>query len=357
MDYKEAMNVVYFASGVAGEAEKTDKGTFIVRGVPVFKSGSFTDSAGKRRTWDDTSLDQIAANFHTLRDNDLFKDVPLRTDHDRAVANIAGYLVGMNVDGSTLLADLEFTEPDAYEKWKRGTFRARSLEVGPYQTNDEQLFWPVAKGLAFVDIPAVEGLHSKSDTEVAPEPENKETTPVPETTEKTDQQFTIRGVPTTDATSIQKYIDTLEKDGAPEPQSFRLAGVEETDPEKVQKHIDAQDQALKEIDLAGRSDFVKQLAEDNKIAAPQVDATVEFVESLSVEQFAAYRKNFEDAPKTAPVGPTVGNRRKTEHTDDTSQVSEKEDLEATVAQFRRANVSEEKIKEMPSYKRLQELSA
>lgn len=361
MDYKEAMNVQYFALGVEGEVEKGENGSHIVRNVPVFRAGSFRDSKGRQHIWDETALDQIAGNFHTLRNNGIFPHVPLRTDHSRSTDSLAGYLVGMERREDKLVADLEFTEPEAYEKWKRGTYRSRSLEVGPFQSNDEQLFWPVAKGLAFVDIPAVEGLFSKSDVENAP-PEPKENEPMPESTPpKADAHFTIRGVPTADVETVQRYIDELEGKGVPAAFEFSLAdGATETDPEKVQAHIDTQAKALDDLDKAGRSDYVKQCVKDNKLPAPQEEATIELVKTFSGDQWAQFTKTYDDAPQLAPVGRTHGERR----TDPPSEGGEKdavaqeiEDLEGVVATFRRGNLSEEKIKKMPSYQRLQELKS
>ena len=103
----------------------------------------------------------MVANFETLRERGLLVDVPVREDHTQTIGNVKGYFTAMRTDGDFLYADIEFTEPDGAEKYNRGTYRGRSIEIGTYETNgaDPEEFAPAVMGLAFVDIGAVEGLY------------------------------------------------------------------------------------------------------------------------------------------------------------------------------------------------------
>lgn len=141
-----------------------ENGNNILENLRVFKVGTFTDMFGFEHTWDDLHLDQMVQHFHFLKDADYFPHVPIRAGHTMSIKDVIGYYEDIYRDPDDpqfLSATVEFTEPDAWEKWERGTWRSRSIEIGMYETNDGRSFWPVVMGLAFVDIPAVEGLHGR----------------------------------------------------------------------------------------------------------------------------------------------------------------------------------------------------
>ena len=137
--------------------ERREDGTAIVRGLKIFRAGTFKCSKGIKRTFTRGDLSEMVANFHRLRPQ--LPNIPARADHNRSVENIRGYVSAVDREGDYLVADIEFTEPDAADKWDRGTYRNRSAEIGPYQTNEGALFTNVLRGVAFVDLPAVEGLY------------------------------------------------------------------------------------------------------------------------------------------------------------------------------------------------------
>ena len=152
--------VAYVRADVSGNFSRHDDGNATLSGLKIFRAGTFKDSLGEQRTWTADDLTDIVSNFEMLRDKDIHPNVPVRKNHTRSVDDVVGYLADLSTDGEYLYATLEFTEPEAADKWERGTYRARSLEVGPYEDNDGQIFSPVAHGLAFVDRGAVEGLHA-----------------------------------------------------------------------------------------------------------------------------------------------------------------------------------------------------
>jgi hypothetical protein len=169
-------NVALFESASAKDLKFStlDNGNVEVSGLNVFRSGQFKDSMGYESTWEPEHMAQFVSNFELLRDKNTLVHVPVREGHDDIFSsglNVVGYITklsttrGEDPSGNTvtlLQAAFEFTEPDAFGKLKRGTYRARSSEVGMYETNAGEIYWPVFMGFAFVDIPAVEGLYDTS---------------------------------------------------------------------------------------------------------------------------------------------------------------------------------------------------
>jgi hypothetical protein len=141
---------------------ETSRGTYIIHGKKVFRAGTFKDSRGVQRTWTTDQLDQMVANFHALRTTGALVGVPLRVDHSFSARDLVGWISDLYLIGEYVHADLHFTEPDAYRKWQTGTYEPVSAEVAPYETNNGDIFTPTLIGVAFVDIPAVEGLYRAS---------------------------------------------------------------------------------------------------------------------------------------------------------------------------------------------------
>ncbi|MDP9013787.1 MAG: hypothetical protein M3O41_14255 [Pseudomonadota bacterium] len=129
-------------------------------GLRVFRSGSFADSEGVRRRYTRADLDKMAVNYHTLVEKGLLPNVPVREDHSRSIKSVVGYFTDVRRDGNFLVADIEFTEESAVQKYTSKTYRARSAEVGSYTDNDGNDYSPAILGVAFCDIPAVEGLYA-----------------------------------------------------------------------------------------------------------------------------------------------------------------------------------------------------
>lgn len=146
--------------GIVGAAPAMAVGTHLIKGMRIFRAGSFANSLGERSDWTTADLDEMVKNFEDLRSRGILPNVPVRADHSRSVNNVVGYFTSLYREDDYLLADVELTEPDAVGKYERGTYRSRSAEIGVYVSNDEQVYWPVVMGVAFCDIPAVEGLHA-----------------------------------------------------------------------------------------------------------------------------------------------------------------------------------------------------
>lgn len=355
-------------TGIVQEWEKGPNGNdiLILKRVPLFHSGEFSDSMGYERTWEEIHIHQMAANFAALKDTGIFPNVPVRKDHPSFVGNILDNVVGYHrnlyverltnkADGQEymyILGDLEIIDKDAQEKYLNGLWRSRSAEIGVYQTNNKAEFWPTFMGVAFVDIPAVEGLNfenqmrqhistfSKNNTDIALMMEERmepaTQPPAPGNTAdhgKTGPtfEFNIGGRKTCDFAAVQAHIDTLET---------RNAALE-----NVQK--EARD--------AARESFAKGLVAAGKILATKEADTVELCKGMTDEQFASYRSIMEDAA-VAPVLGKYGHESVAPGSQISPPANPQADrvdlLKSQVSMHRQSGKTVEQIKEFGSYKEL-----
>lgn len=330
--------------------ERLADGTAMVRGLKVFRVGKFRDSMGRPHEWTVAQLNSMVTHFVQLRENLTFPNVPVRRNHSRNVNDVIGYFESLAVRDKWLVADLHITEPDAADKIERKTFRSRSLEVGPYVDNNDQAYNPAVLGLAFVDIGAVEGLFNASDA-----PTN---------------YFTITENPMSDAATFQQsqldwavaaaYAQGLADAPKPSgggdlaPFEFTYGGQKSADPKAVQAYINTLETAAAEQRDAARKSYVEGLATAKKIPATQVDAAQAFVATMTDEQFAAYRKMYDEAPKLSTFEQHSDNGGG-EPDADAARADEIAVLEGIIQNHRWAGMSEEVIATTPSFQKLVQL--
>lgn len=422
----DRLSVRYFQTSVDNlEVERTPTGGAIIRAFPVFRTGTFKDSWGDQHTWETEHLQQMVFHYGLLKGRNILPNVPVRNQHKSLFGGggeVVGYVadlytIGGYEDGyERLVADLEITEPDAFDKIDRGTWRSRSAEIGFYETNDEVMYWPVFMGVAFVDIPAVEGLESafskyrksKNKDEYIPIRDDEEGATVPKT--KTHSQGTppadpaVEGgdpnanpAPGTDNPATQPAEDEDEGAGEgeggttehasgqpstpppttppsppstpptppsnPTPSSehgqaggtfqFQINGQPTNDFAAVQAHISNLETVIQENSDQARRDFVSGLASDSRIAATQVESMTEHALSLNDSQYESFRSMWENAPQS-PLFAQHGNG--VTNPDGSSEPSEVDTLRERVAMHRRSGMSEEKIKATESYEKLMALT-
>lgn len=315
----DRLNVALFQQVGISEfkTRKLESGATLVEGLRVFRSGTFKDSMGEQHTWESEQLAQMVSNFDMLREKGILPNVPVREGHRSFLGTggtVVGYVSALRAVGGTnptngesvtfLEADFEMTDPTGLQKLQAGTYRARSSEVGLYETNDESFYWPVFQGFAFVDIPAVEGLYSKTATD----------TPYSVLSEETQ----VTGTPPTPSTPPvvqppQPPTPPVSDHGAPpaQPQPLMVYGKPVADFAQVQQHItvlEAFESAAKE---QGRKDFAAGLVRDNKITAAQLTGTdnngIEaYCISLSDDQFEAYKTTWTNAPSLSVLSKHSG---------------------------------------------------
>lgn len=335
-------------------------GTKVVRGVEIFRAGTFRDSMGEQKTWTAEHLKLMAQNFKLLRESGIFPDVPVRRDHSWTIDKVMGYFEDVYVKGDKLVADYTVATPEDLQNLVSGKYRSRSLEVGMYTTNDEADYWPVIYGVAYVDIPAVEGLHSKDlQTSYFSRSNDSQETNVDPTNDKgaaRPNTFRINGQETTDAAAVQAYIAQLE--ARPGLATFKIAGAETTDASAVQAHIDALEAFRSDARDGARKAFVKGLVTDGKIVAPMEETFSKLVTEMSDEQFAAFKAGYDLAPKVSLLGNHGANaNHSSQDPAGAGQPSEELVLEESIRMHREAGMSEEQIQNTKSYKKLMALRA
>lgn len=344
------------------EGELLESSNLIERDVKVFRVGTFTTMTGRTTTWTHGDLDTAVENFRILRDRNILPNVPVRRDHTQSVKDVVGYLAHVRREGDFLLADIEWVDDDAKASYRK-QLRNRSLEIGAYTTNDGEKFNPVVLGLAFVDIPAVEGLYriaehgetnmpESNEPEITPDPE--EVTPEP-AAEETPAEVT----PEPPAASPAPEVPQPEPVGAHRAQTetfaFRINGVETHDFAAAQAHIDELETFRRETIEGSRTKFVDDLAEGRIITGPQAESFRSLVVTMSPEQFDQFKAGFEGmAPANLfarhDLGETGGAPAATDATADRIAI-----LEGIVANHRYRGATDEEIKKLGSYIELQTL--
>jgi hypothetical protein len=340
---------------------RKDSGVLILERLAMFRSGTFRDSTGYQMTYDPLHMKQIVDNYEWLRDKKIFDDIPVRDGHPGWLIHGLegnGKVVGWHdkvwtetltaphddTEYDYILADIRITDPSAAASIENGTWRNRSAEIGRYTTNTEAEFWPVYMGVAYVDIPAVEGLKFSSSN----------TTPDRQVYVFMDSKET--GVGTEPTTTTGQPQGTPLLGVTPAPQAFSINGQSLTDPVVVQNHITALEKFQAETVEGNRVAFVTGLAASNKILATQVDSLTAFAKGLNGEQFVAWQATFE----AAPVQPVLGQHASgTTNPENTAQnqptaapAQEVTDLEV-VKMHKHAGTPKAQIEAGASYKRLQ----
>lgn len=361
----------------AWTASKNEAGASIItrERVPVFRSGEFADSMGYRHKWMSIHMRQMVDHFGILSESGQFADVPIRRGHGSLfgdpIDSLIGYVKSLSMEKRTspvdgkeydyLLADVEIIDPDAQEKIQSGLWRNLSSEIGLYIDNDEAEYWPVFKGFAYVDIPAVEGLkefsksHASNRTIIEGETMTTDSkiTPPQVNSDHGKREtfaFTINGEATTDFTKVQNYVKQME-----------------TRNTELTAQVTELSEFKKEAITKERESFVDQLAKDGKIVQAQVDDAKEFAKGMSDDQFKMYQK-MHDASAPLPImqehgvtqTPPVASHSQggtgagASNADEAK--AERVEILTEIVYGHAASVTPEALKELPSYKELMELN-
>lgn len=358
---------------------RRDSGSLVIQRSPVFRSGTFRDSWGEQMTWEDLHIKQMIDNFDYLRDGKLFDDVPVRDGHPSFLLNGLpgnGKVVGWHTslfseklkaphdeeEYNYVLADYEITDPEAAAQIENKTWRNKSAEIGRYKTNSEAEFWPVYVGVAYVDIPAVEGLKFSSSNGAGNgakyfiiDKENRVGQNAPQSPPAQVQPPAQTPAAPAQTPATAPATGALPFSLGATPHVFAVNGQQVTDFAAVQAHINVLEKFVADVTEQGRKDFVAGLATANKITATQVQATEAFAVSLTPDAFEKYKATWEAAP-THPVLGQHGNGVTNPNNSAQQPVDAKEEQykiwRGTIAQFKSAGLPIDKIKNTPSYKAL-----
>lgn len=356
--------------------------------VPVFRSGTFADSKGVRRTWTAEDMDQMVENFDFLR-NHNYLEPPVRTGHINPLQNpmkdVIGYFSNIRaedrvnpIDGQTyryVLADYEVLDEQADDRIRRGIYRHRSAEIGLFRLNgeDDKVLYPVMAGVAYVDIPAVQGLdgfaaeHQTDNYSIqleAPvsgttDTQNKPEPPKPALPNTNLTVFRIGDKETTDFAQVQAYIADVESKIA----SFAAqVGTLTSERDALRTANQAFAAKARETQLESLGKSIN--GEPPVMTAPQVAAAKKFAASLTDEQFGHYMEQFEAAAPN-PILSTYGNQvtddNKPPAAEDEEAKAKADEIAnhtAVLQQLKTFSVmSDDKIRETESFKALKRLGA
>lgn len=379
-------NVALFAAGdLTTQApnyryeERDDNRILVIEGLPVFRSGTFRDSMGFQHSWESIHMDQMVSHFDLLRGRSIFSDVPVRSGHpgwltsgQEGNGKVVGYHTRLYVETrisktdakeySYLLSDVEILDDEAIKAIEKGLWRNRSAEVGSYVTNDEAEFWPVYMGVAYIDIPAVEGLNSfskqsnfslmmetestvsdsKTKAQAPPEELKSPQPPAPPTQNADEHGRAGGGVTAAPTPPVPTHV-------------FSVGGQEVSDFAAVQAHIDSLEAFQSEAITARRTEFVKGLVTAGKVLAPQEEATQAFASSLDSKQFESWKATWADVPANTLLGNYGQSSQQGGVPDESAATAQEKGLEtarAIIEMHQRGGVSADEIKRTASYKAL-----
>jgi len=338
---------------------RNSDGTLSVKGVAVFRTGTFRDSMGDQHTYESMHMAQIVSNFNLLRSQSILPDVPVRCDHPAFLGNVMRDVIGYTDSLSTVemvnpasgvtetyvVADFTILDPSAADAVESGLWRNRSAEISRYISNSETEYWPVLTGFAYVDIPAVEGLNF---SKIAKRYEGTDTVVVNELTEDTvaDENGTgsesgseNHGAPARPATPAAPFTFSLGEGRSTtdfgQVQTF-INGLISTNAALTTEVTDLKATQAEQT-KANRENFVTSLGTDNKILASQVDGMKELVSDMSDEQFGKFQALY----SSAPVLPTLGTHEVTPQAggeQNQGQDAADEKVEAAKRQYARLKV-------------------
>ncbi len=122
----------------------------VIYDIEIFAAGSY-----RGITFTPEDIQQIAQNFHLLKEK-VGLDVPLKVDHTDEAEAVIGWIIDVKAKGDVLYADAEITEPIAFEKIVRGTWKKVSCEIYLDFVDDEGKPWGKAlRAVAIVAHPQV----------------------------------------------------------------------------------------------------------------------------------------------------------------------------------------------------------
>jgi ATP-dependent protease ClpP protease subunit len=148
--------------------------------------------------------------------------------------------------------------------------------------------------------------------------------------------------------------------GATAQPVFTVGGQSTTDYSAVQNHVNSLESFRNDTIKAAKVQFVKDLAADNKIMAPQIEKLTNYALSLTDDQYSAWKDTWEGSSPHAMLGQGHGGAGTTNHDGPQSHGAENVDNELNtckgiIKQHKLGGMKNEQIMQTQSYKRLMEL--
>jgi len=123
--------------------------------IPIFKTGTHTDSQGRTREWGTADLDKIVASYDPAE-----HEAPIVIGHPKDNAPAFGWAAGLERKGEVLFAKAKQLVPEFVDMVRQGLFKKRSISLYPDGSLRHIGFLgaqpPAVKGLADVAFAAGE---------------------------------------------------------------------------------------------------------------------------------------------------------------------------------------------------------
>lgn len=396
LDHRQFLFVPSSTFGPAPQMFTESKGksgdsVLVLKDVPIFRTGTFSDMYGEEMTWEDSHISLMVQNFADLSSRKVLPDVPIRKGHpsmgffgppDGAAVmdGLVGYITETRFREETnpedglkyhyLFADFEIIDEVAQKKVKSGLWRNLSAEIGPTKSGNGAEFWPTLRGVAYVDFGAVKGLRLHSEEQgqystLMMEEGMSGTAQAPQNPNPAPPAPAAPAAP-----AAPQPPQPAQQFAAPATQSFsfQLGDRNCSDFGEVQQFITnlySENKTLKQFQeetiKAGREEYAKSLVVSGKYAQQQEPEVIAYAQSLDATAFEAWKK-INDAAPGLPIFQQYGQQTYTDpgvqnqqQAADAAKQQRVETLKGMVLSHSMANMAPDKIQKLASYQELMQL--
>jgi hypothetical protein len=327
-------NHLFFSNSEFSKENKMDssKEGKLLKNVEVFKAGTY-----KGIQFKPSALEKMVAHFYYLKSFGKFPNVPVRADHPAlfgiggVVDKVGGYIEELKKVGNKLVADFRITSQDMWDKIQEGSYISRSAEIGAYDDNDGTIYSPILFGVAWVDIPAVEGLSPKFSfskdrnliklNSISMDKEKKDLSKEVEGKESEKDQ-----APSTP----EKKVESKEKVETPEKTTKKLDKNDQVENSSFDKQFPKEAEELKKYRAEVLSNFFDKLVTEGKLSPASQEKSLEFAKTLSNENLEL----FKDLLSSFPVSVKLDKEEIEEEEGEVeNEVNEEEDIDKKADEF------------------------
>jgi hypothetical protein len=295
-------NHLFFSNSEFSKENKMDssKEGKLLKNVEIFKAGTY-----KGVQFKPSALDKMVANFYYLKAFNKFPNVPVRADHPGmfglgdVIDKVGGYIEDLRRVGNKLVADFRITSESMWEKVQEGSYISRSAEIGSYDDNDGVIYSPTLFGVAWVDIPAVEGLSPKFSfskdrnlIKLNSIPMDKEKKDLSKEAEGKESEKDLK--PSTPEKKVE--LEKEEKVETPEKTTKKLDKNDQVESLSFAKQFPKEAEELEKYRLEVLSNFFGKLVSEGKLAPASEEKCLEFAKTLSNESLESFKKILSSFP-------------------------------------------------------------
>lgn len=260
----------------------------LVRGVEAFKAGTWR---GKKYTTQ--HLQEMADNFKKLRDEGLLEP-PLKVDHSESAKDLIGWVKDLYVEGDSLMADVLFTEEEAIQKVRRGTWKKVSSEIYHHykEESNGKDYGMVFRALSIVSIPHLKNIRGiVLNAEMLEEDSNMK---LDDFKKLLDEKFNEISKDKADFTELSsKLMDEVKSFMEGEVKKYQEQAEKMADEaQKAKEYAEKLEKQIKEKEI---DEQVKAFSEAGKIVPAQEEALKKLLGALDQEQTKLFNEFMENA--------------------------------------------------------------